>query len=98
MFNNKRLIQLEKLYKDIETRVDYQRDEIIKLESNLKSVSCEICKCVVFIENAHKGKPEVRTRTKCVDMGGRALEDYIYYPYYCETHKNKKNKSVDKTG
>ena len=83
------------------------RDEIIelrreiydlttRLDNVIKSIplthTCEVCKCLLNIDDAIKGKSEIRIK-KVYSRMGSTLKEYIYIPYYCHEHKPKEEKN-----
>ena len=65
-------------------------------EENKRIVKCEKCKCLIFKEDAIKGKKEIRKRIEVAEITNilyRDIEkDYIYTPYYCHRCTPKKLK------
>lgn len=67
-------------------------------------VTCERCKCLLLMKDAHKGESEIRERSKMRSTiisssdghqyGPTGLtEEYIHVPYYCQKCKPKPRKT-----
>jgi len=90
MFFKKYKERIDKLERRIDTLIG---EKVVSV--NPDTTECEKCGCLVYRVDENKGEPEIRKRAKSMREWYDSPfdeEDYIYYPYYCKTHKPKVKK------